>query len=277
MTSWSPLTDLFADERRRAVEISAVSYAFRDGSRTVQALSSVNLNVFEQEFVAIVGPTGCGKTTLLRLIGGLLRPAEGRVSLSGRVVTAPSSNVGFVFQRPVLLPWRTIEANLILPCKMANGLTDARRARIDELLALTGLNRVRHAYPREISPGMQQIVSFLMALVLDPNVLLMDEPFASIDAMTREDLHDQLIGIWSVFRKTVIFVTHSIQEAVLLADRIVVLSRRPGHVIAEIPVRLPRPRAFHITAGTLYQEVVSETRAALRESIRSSVSHGDGM
>jgi NitT/TauT family transport system ATP-binding protein len=264
-----------SEEDCHAIEASALSYTYHEGTQTIHALSAVNLTILEQEFVAIVGPTGCGKTTLLRLVGGLLVPTTGYVSLCGRLATKPSPSVGFVFQRPVLLPWRTIEGNLILPCKMADGLTEARRARIDELLSLTGLDRMRHAYPGEISPGMQQIASFCMALVLDPDVLLMDEPFASIDPLTREALGTQLINVWSAFRKTVIFVTHSIQEAIFLADRVVVLSGRPGCVIANIPVRLPRPRSSSIDDDKSYQEIMNKTRAALQLGMGSPLAHQD--
>ena len=226
-------------------------------SGPVEALRDISFGVRRGEFVALVGPSGCGKSTLLRIVAGL-RPAScGDVAVDGRAVTRPIAAVGMVFQAPVLLKWRSVLDNVLLPAELA-GLDPKRyRDRARELLRLVGLGDFEVKLPRELSGGMQQRASLCRALLLDPPLLLMDEPFGALDAMTRDEMNLELLRVWGEGssgvvgrdRKTILFVTHSIPEAVFLADRVVVLSPRPGRVARICPVRLPRPRTVQARAS----------------------------
>jgi NitT/TauT family transport system ATP-binding protein len=212
---------------------------------SVVALSSTNLAIRDGEFMSLVGPSGCGKTTLLNLMTGLLKPSEGQITFEGEPVTGPSPRISLVFQRPVLLPWRTILENVLLPIEVLKlGSREKYVARAHELLAMVGLSGFENALPKELSGGMQQRASIARALVYDSRVLMMDEPFAALDAMTREEMNLELLRIWKLTGRTVIFVTHNIPEAVLLSDRIVVMTSRPGKVKEIIDVDLPRPRTL---------------------------------
>ena len=229
-----------------AVSLIAVAnlektYLTRAGSR-IRALADVTLDVADGEFVTIVGPSGCGKTTLLRILGGLLSGSSGSVELLGRPVTGPSRNVGMVFQDPVLLPWRTVLENVMLPVAVLRLDRQTYRQRALELLGLVGLAGFEDKYPHELSGGMRQRVSLARALIHDPALLLMDEPFGALDAMTREAMNLELQRIWRESGKTVAFITHSIPEAVFLGDRVVVMSPRPGRIVDVVPVDLERPR-----------------------------------
>ena len=229
-----------------AVSLIAVAnlektYLTRAGSR-IRALADVTLDVAGGEFVTIVGPSGCGKTTLLRILGGLLSGSSGSVELLGRPVTGPSRNVGMVFQDPVLLPWRTVLENVLLPVVVLRLDRQTYRQRALDLLGLVGLAGFEDKYPHELSGGMRQRVSLARALVHDPALLLMDEPFGALDAMTREAMNLELQRIWRESGKTVAFITHSIPEAVFLGDRVVVMSPRPGRIVDVVPVDLERPR-----------------------------------
>ena len=229
-----------------AVSLIAVAnlektYLTRAGSR-IRALADVTLDVAGGEFVTIVGPSGCGKTTLLRILGGLLSGSSGSVELLGRRVTGPSRSVGMVFQDPVLLPWRTVLENVMLPVAVLRLDRQTYRQRALELLGLVGLAGFEDKYPHELSGGMRQRVSLARALVHDPALLLMDEPFGALDAMTREAMNLELQRIWRESGKTVAFITHSIPEAVFLGDRVVVMSPRPGRIVDVVPVDLERPR-----------------------------------
>jgi NitT/TauT family transport system ATP-binding protein len=217
------------------------TYLTRAGSR-IRALAEVTLDVADGEFVTIVGPSGCGKTTLLRILGGLLSGSSGSVELLGRRVTGPSRNVGMVFQDPVLLPWRTVLENVMLPVVVLRLDRRTYRRRALDLLGLVGLAGFEDKYPHELSGGMRQRVSLARALVHDPALLLMDEPFGALDAMTREAMNLELQRIWRESGKTVAFITHSIPEAVFLGDRVVVMSPRPGRIVDVVPVDLERPR-----------------------------------
>jgi NitT/TauT family transport system ATP-binding protein len=255
-----------SDRRRRGgalIAIEGVSKSYDRGGSAAPALAGVSLEVADREFVALVGPTGCGKTTLLRLVAGLLEPSSGSISIGGRRVSGPSRRVGMAFQRPVLLPWRTVRRNLALPAQLAGRRSLQHADRIEELLLRSGLDRHRDAYPRELSLGMQQIVSFCMALALDPDVLLVDEPFASLDALSRERLAQTTLSIWSAFRKTVLFVTHSIPEAVFVAERVVVLSARPGRVLGTVAVDLPQPRTLELLREPRFHELADTVRGLL--------------
>lgn len=228
------------------IKVDGVSQIFATGRRraAVPALADVNLEVEAEQFVTLVGRSGCGKSTLLRIIAGLLRPSGGIVSVDGTPVTQPRRDVSLMFQRPALLPWRSVLDNVLLPAEIHGLDRRESRRRAFELLELVGLEQFALRPPRELSGGMQQRVALCRALLPDPRILLMDEPFAALDALTREDLSLELQRIWGQHRKTIVFVTHSIEEAVLLADRVIVLTPRPGRISRIIPVDLPRPRSL---------------------------------
>lgn len=220
------------------ITIDRVSQTFG----TVDALAGIELEVGEHEFVAVIGRSGCGKSTLLRLVAGLLTPSEGRIVVAGEEVTRPRRDVSVMFQRPALLPWRSVLANVLLPIEIF-GL-GGHRDRAHELLDLVGLGGFEKRLPHELSGGMQQRVSLCRSLIQSPRVMLMDEPFSALDAITRTELSEELQRIQLELPRAVVFVTHSIDEAVLLADRIVVLSPRPGRIHKIVDVGLPRPRAL---------------------------------
>jgi NitT/TauT family transport system ATP-binding protein len=246
------------------IEVSALAktYASQDGTR-VQALSDVGLSVSRGEFITIVGPSGCGKTTLLRILAGLLAPSTGRVWLLGQPLTGPSRNVGVVFQDPVLLPWRTVIENVMLPVLVLGLDRRAYRHRAMDLLALVGLASFENKYPHELSGGMRQRVALARALVHDPALLLMDEPFGALDAMTREAMNLELQRVWQESRKTVAFITHSIPEAVFLADRVVVMSARPGRVVDAVAVDLGRPRDLDLMTSDAFGVYARKIRQLL--------------
>jgi len=227
------------------------------------ALSGVDIEVAHDEFVTLVGPSGCGKSTLLKLFGGVIRPSEGVLSFDGRPLEQPSRNIGMVFQRPVLLPWRSVLGNILFPVEMLGYRVADYRDEAKRLIELVGLAGFERARPDELSGGMQQRVSICRALVYDPKILLMDEPFAALDAMTREELGVELLDIWTKRKKTIVFVTHSIPEAVLLADRVVVMTPRPGRIVREITVRLPRPRSLAMEFTPEFKEHVETIRALI--------------
>jgi NitT/TauT family transport system ATP-binding protein len=223
-------------------------FASRSGD-VVTALSDVNLDIGDNEFISVVGPSGCGKTTLLRILAGLETASSGTVHSGGNLVTTPRADAGVVFQQAVLLPWNTVLDNVMLPAQLKGDSSAATVARAESLLAFMGLKDFARKYPFELSGGMQQRVSICRALMRDPKVLLMDEPFGALDAMTRESMNMELMRVWSEERKTVIFITHSIPEAVLLGDRVVVMSPRPGRISEVVDVDIARPRSLK-TMGT---------------------------
>ena len=232
-----------------AVEVDDVAVRFRTKKRDVTALRQVSLSVAMGEFVAIVGPSGCGKSTLLKLVAGLLKPSAGAVRLRGDAVTGPRHDIGYVFQRAALLEWRSARKNILLQAEMRHMPGAAARRRADELIDMTGLRGFEDAYPHELSGGMQQRVALCRALLHRPPVLLMDEPFGALDALTREQLNIELHRIWRETGTTVLLVTHSIAEAVYLANRVVVMSARPGTVSEIIDVGLPAERDYVETMG----------------------------
>ncbi|HJU16108.1 MAG TPA: ABC transporter ATP-binding protein [Stellaceae bacterium] len=227
-----------------AVSLKAVDKSFGEGRERVDALRDINLDVAENEFVSVVGASGCGKSTLLRLIAGLLPPSSGAVAIGGRPIDGPDPGVGIVFQTPVLLPWRSVRRNVELQLDIRRIATRDRKSRVGELLQLVGLTGFEERKPYELSGGMQQRVAICRALVHNPSLLLMDEPFGALDALTREQMNLELQRIWMETRKTVFFITHSITEAVMLGDRVVVMTPRPGRIMDVVPVPLPRPRDF---------------------------------
>ncbi|HEV8306933.1 MAG TPA: ABC transporter ATP-binding protein [Methylomirabilota bacterium] len=242
-----------------ALERVAKAYKLRGGAQLL-AIDEVSLDVGDGEFVTIVGPSGCGKSTLLKLVAGLVFPSRGEIRLDGEPVTGPRRGVGMVFQSAVLLKWKTVLGNVMFPLRIMRLDQPRYEQRARELLEITGLADFADRYPRELSGGMQQRVAICRALVFDPKVLLMDEPFGALDAMTREELSIELLRIWQGARKTVLFVTHSISEAVLLADRVVVMSARPGRVVDVLDVDLPRPRGLAVTETEAFQGYVARIR-----------------
>jgi NitT/TauT family transport system ATP-binding protein len=219
-------------------------YPGQDGQQT-QALKEVNLDIFKGEFISLLGPSGCGKTTLLRIIADLLEPSSGMVRVFGRTPreTRLNRKYGIVFQSPVLYEWRSVRNNIRLPLEIMKVPRAEQNRRIDEQLELVGLTKFANRYPFQLSGGMQQRVGIARALAMEPDLLLMDEPFSASDEFTREKLNEDLLRIWQVSKKTVIFVTHNIAEAVYLSDRVVVMSPHPGRVSSVITVDLPRPRS----------------------------------
>jgi NitT/TauT family transport system ATP-binding protein len=234
-------------------------YPSQDGA-TITALQEVDFNIAEGEFVTVVGPSGCGKSTLLKILAGILRRSSGLVHLAGKPIDGPSREVGVVFQSPVLLPWRTVLENVMLPVEIQKRPRAEYEARARDFLKLVGLAGFEGKYPRELSGGMQQRVGISRALVHDPSLLLMDEPFGALDAMTREQMNLELLRIWGESRKTVMLVTHSIPEAVFLADRVIVMTPRPGKIAEIIPVDLPRPRDLGVINSPEFGRYVAAIR-----------------
>jgi NitT/TauT family transport system ATP-binding protein len=254
------------------IAVDDVSMVYQAASGPVEALRGISLQVQAGEFVALVGPSGCGKSTLMRIIAGLRPATAGRVSVDGRPVTGPLSTVGMVFQAAVLLKWRSVLDNVLLPAELSGLDPKAYRERALQLLALVGLADFAHKRPNELSGGMQQRASMCRALILDPPLLLMDEPFGALDAMTRDEMNLELLRIWGeggAARKTIVFVTHSIPEAAFLADRIVVMSPRPGRVTSVHSVAIPRPRGIEARAdpelGRLTLQIYGELTGTTRK------------
>lgn len=229
----------------------------------VRALESVDLQAEAGEFICVVGASGCGKSTWLKILGGLLQKTSGRVFLRGLPVEGPRKDVGIVFQDPVLLPWRTVLDNTLLPAEVLGLDPKKTIPRAHELIKLVGLEGFEETYPQELSGGMRQRNSIIRALIHDPDILLMDEPFGALDAMTREQMNMELQRIWLESRKTVFFITHSITEAVFLADRVVVMTPRPGRIREIIPVRLPRPRSLSTMGEPDFVDMLQRIRRLL--------------
>ncbi len=226
----------------------------------VQALRQLSFDVARGAFVSVLGPSGCGKSTLLKLASGLLKPTTGRIELAGRAVDGPRCDVGIVFQQPTLLPWKNVLENVLVPVRAMRGDVAAARERAQALLRMVKLEAFARHYPQELSGGMQQRVGIARALVHDPELLLMDEPFAALDAMTRETMMAELQRIWAGTGKSVLFITHSIPEAVFLSDRVVVMSPRPGRVLQQLEIELPRPRTIATMGSARFAELSNQLR-----------------
>lgn len=241
------------------VTVDSVSKVFDtfSGDRIV-AIEDISFNIRSGEFISILGPSGCGKSTLLRIIAGLLKPTRGIVSVGGSPVQGPIKGIGFVFQRPVLFDWYKVLANILAPVELAGLRKKDYVDKAYELIRLVKLEGFEDKYPKELSGGMQQRVSIARALILDPEILFMDEPFGALDALTRDQLNLELLKIWSEKRKTILFVTHNIPEAVLLGDRVVVFSERPGRIKAIIPIDLMRPRTIEVKKDKKFGELEVE-------------------
>jgi NitT/TauT family transport system ATP-binding protein len=249
------------------IEIGQVNKTFipRRGTEAIEALRDVSVDVRPGELVSLVGPSGCGKSTLLKMIAGLLEPSSGRIAVDGVAVKSPRRSVGMMFQTPELFPWRTVLKNVLLPIEIFGHDKDFHRKRALELLELVGLQEFQSALPRELSGGMQQRVALCRVLVSDPSVVLMDEPFGALDEFSRERLNVELLRIWDATRKTILFVTHNISEAVFLSDRVVVMGARPGRVLSVVDVPLGRaqPRTHQAMRDPAFTDTVFEVRGLL--------------
>jgi NitT/TauT family transport system ATP-binding protein len=262
----APVRQSEARDARPFIAISGLSKTFAtlQGDR-IEALIDINVAISAGSFATIVGPSGCGKSTLLRIIAGLIPASAGSVEIAGQIVAGPRKDIGMVFQSSILLPWRTVLDNVTLPAEILGIPRDRARARAQELLRLVHLEGFDNKYPQELSGGMQQRASIARALLHDPAILLMDEPFGALDAMTREQMNLELQRIWQESGKTVILVTHSIPEAVFLGDEVLVMTPRPGRLAQVLPVALPRPRGLDGMATPEFGRLTHEIRGLLQQ------------
>jgi len=250
-------------DARPLLAVLGISKTFHS-ERSVGALSDVSFQAADGEIVCLVGPSGSGKSTLLRIIAGLVRADRGEVQVDGVPVRGPHPAIGMVFQRTNLMPWRNVADNVLLPVEVAQGrVMDADRHAADRLLGLVGLEGFERVYPKQLSGGMAQRVVLARALMQSPRLLLLDEPFGSLDAMTRERMNVELLQLNAMQRQTLVIVTHSISEAVFLADRVIVMSQRPGRIVAEIAVGLPRPRTLDMMGGAEFGRLTTLVRRRL--------------
>ena len=246
------------------LHLRSVGKVFDSARGQVEAVRDVSLSVPSGQFACLVGPSGCGKSTMLRIISGIYPATSGSVVISDETVIGPRRDVGLVFQSPNLLPWRTVEKNVSLPLEVGGRRVPDSRGRAERFLKMVGLYDFRDKLPHELSGGMQQRAGIVRALVHDPSILLMDEPFGAVDVLTREKLNFEIQSIWEQTRKTIVFVTHSIQEAVLLSDVVYVFSPRPGMIVKVVDVDLPRPRTRH----TIHTEEFERYTDIVREHVR---------
>lgn len=244
-----------------AISIRGLTKRYHSMQGMVEAVTGIDLDLKEGEFVSVLGPSGCGKTTILKMIGGIVPKSAGTILVKGQELRGPSAKVGIVFQSPVLLPWRTVLDNVMLPIDVLNGDRQAAWREAQALLDLVGLGDFARSYPHQLSGGMQQRAAICRALINDPSILLMDEPFGALDAMTREYMNLELQRIWMERRKSVFLITHSIGEAVLLSDRIVTLTSRPGRVDEILTVDLPRPRTIDMMSSPEFTALEARIRA----------------
>lgn len=262
MTPPQPVTDdavpVFRTDR--------LDVAYRTSRGPIKALENFTAELKAGEFLSVLGPSGCGKSTLLKVASGLLTPSGGVAELDGISIAGPTRNVGIVFQAPTLMPWQTVLQNVLLPIRTLGMDMAAGTERARELLRVAGLEKFENHYPYELSGGMQQRVGIARGLVHDPSLLLMDEPFAALDAMTRETMMVELQRIWIQARKSVIFITHSIPEAVFLSTRVLVLSKRPATVLRDVPIDLPLPRSMETLAEPEFNRYCNELRAMFSEA-----------
>ena len=243
--------------------VNDLSLTFPDKDQGLHVLEDISFSVNPEEFVCILGPSGSGKSTLLRVLAGLLTPTTGEVIYQGRGLAGPRREIGFVFQKANLMPWRTVRENITLPLELQHVSKAEADQQAQELVNLVGLEGFEDSVPRDLSGGMEQRVAIARALVYDPRILLLDEPFGALDALTRERMGSELLRIWQARRKTVLMVTHAIPEAVFLADRVLVLSPRPGKIRLDLPVDLPRPREEGMRYSVEFGEIAKRLRYAI--------------
>jgi ABC-type nitrate/sulfonate/bicarbonate transport system ATPase subunit len=254
------------------IEIRAVHKEFAKGERRVVALEEIDLTVAEREFVAILGPSGCGKSTLLNMVAGFDLPTRGSVKVAGEEILAPAPTRGVVFQEPALFPWLTVMDNVVFGPKTRGQSAADYRARAAQIIEAVGLSGFEASYPAELSGGMRQRVGIARVLIMEPKVLLMDEPFGSLDAQTRTLMQELLLALWERHHQTVLFITHDIEEAVLLADRVCVMTARPGRIKKSIEVRMPRPRSIELTTSPEFNALRREVLELIRqESLRAAM------
>jgi NitT/TauT family transport system ATP-binding protein len=246
-----------------ALVVRDVDLTFQDGERGLHVLSEISFSVATEKFVCILGPSGSGKSTLLRILAGLLTPSRGDVSYPGLDNEDSGQAIGFVFQKANLMPWRTVLENITLPLELQHISKASAEQQAQNLVDLVGLEGFEDSLPRDLSGGMEQRVAIARALVYDPRILLLDEPFGALDALTRERMGSELLRIWQARRKTVLMVTHAIPEAVFLADRVLVLSPRPGEIRLDLPVDLPRPREEGMKYTSEFGEIARQLRSAI--------------
>ena len=265
-TSVLPRAEIAVGTATAHVVVDRVSKSFEMRNASVEALREVSLQIREHEFVTLIGPSGCGKSTLLRIVGGLITPTTGRLEIRGKSPEEAqrTKDIGFVFQQPALLPWRTVADNVELPLTLNRSAGTNRLCSTEEILSLVGLEAFAKSHPYQLSGGMQQRVALARALIFDPALLLMDEPFGALDEITREGMRYELLRIWSQTRKTVLFVTHSIAEAIVLSDRVVVLSPRPGEIREILDIHFARPRGEELESTPDFLRFAERLRHLLR-------------
>ena len=254
-----------------AVQVEGLSVAFRRQGQENRVLDSIQLGIEPGEFICLLGPSGCGKSTLLNVIAGFIKPTEGYVLVDQQPITRPGADRGFVFQQYSLLPWKTTFQNVELGLKIRGMPKSNRTELVNDYLNRVGLYKHRHSYPYQLSGGMQQRASIIRALVNSPSVLLMDEPFAALDAQTRHMMQELLLDIWDDLKTTVIFVTHDIEEAIFLGDRLCIMGVQPGHIKAEMAIQLRRPRHFDDTLSTEFVDLHRQVFECIREETLKSM------
>lgn len=245
------------------LEVQNLSLVFAESNGLLHVLEEITFSVYPEEFVCILGASGSGKSTLLRVLAGLLPPTQGEILFEEKQLSGPHRQIGMVFQRANLMPWRTVEENITLPLELQKTTMVKAKTLANELIELVGLQEFESTLPRDLSGGMAQRVAIARALVHDPQLLLLDEPFGSLDALTREHMGIELLRIWQAHRKTVIMVTHDISEALLLADRVLVLGTRPGRLLLDLPIDLPRPRGEEVRYLPAFGDLALRLRSAL--------------
>jgi NitT/TauT family transport system ATP-binding protein len=249
-----------------SIEVSGVSKIYRSGrGAAVEAVSTVSFTVPQGQFVAILGPSGCGKSTLLMMVGGLEPVSSGKIIVDGEPMTGPRTSIGVMFQDSTLLPWKSALDNVLFPIRVLKSPIEAYRKTAHGLLQQVGLEGFEHKRPHELSGGMRQRVAICRTLVYDPDVLLMDEPFSALDAISRDEMNELLLDLWQQFTKTALFVTHSIREAVLLADRVLVMTKRPATIVEDLAVPFPRPRSMALGENHEFNEICRHLRERIEE------------
>jgi NitT/TauT family transport system ATP-binding protein len=252
-------------ELRPEIQLAGVSKSYGEGRDAIKAVDQIDLEIGHNQFISLLGPSGCGKSTLMLMIAGLVVPSGGVISIKGREIDGPLRTNGIVFQNPVLLPWRIVLDNVLLPIELMGENVNKYRAHAYELLEIAGIADYANRLPHELSGGMRQRAGICRALIQHPTLLLMDEPFSALDAITRDEMNMELLRLWERDRKTVVFITHSISEAIFLSDRVVVISKRPARVVEDIVVPLPRPRAVEMQETPQF--------AQLRGRVRKLIEH----